>query len=115
MSPIRLSLLAACVAAAATPAFAQRVVINEFSYDDSSTDDLEFVELYNADSVAVDMSNWVLASQDPVGANASFTIPAGTVLAPGAFYVLGSGLVPNVSQIVGVSNIWENSNETLEL
>lgn len=115
MSSIRLSLLAACMAAAATPAFAQRVVINEFSYDDSSTDNYEFVELYNADSVAVDVSNWVLASQDPSGANAGFTIPAGTVLAPGAFYVLGAGTVPNVTQIVGTSNIWENSNETLEL
>jgi hypothetical protein len=26
-----------------------RIVINEFAYDDTGTDDVEFVELYNAD------------------------------------------------------------------
>ena len=56
-----------------------RVVINEFSYDDSSTDDAEFVELYNASGVAVDISGWQLRASNTVGPpddnNADYTIP----------------------------------------
>jgi Lamin Tail Domain/PEP-CTERM motif len=91
-----------------------QVVINEFMYDDTGTDDREFVELYNAGPASVDIGNWVLSGRDPSGANAAVTIPAGTMLAPGGFWVIGNALVPNVNQVVG-ANAFENDNETLEL
>jgi len=93
------------------------IVINEFSYDDSSTDDREFVELYNPTSSDVDISGWVLEATDQATPdnNTDYTIPANTTLKAGAFYVLGSALVPNVNQIVGTTNLWENSQESLTL
>lgn len=91
------------------------VVINEFSYDDSGTDDREFVELYNSTKAAIDISGWKLDSADQVGPNKAFTIPANTKIAAGGFYVMGSALVPNVNQVVGTTDIWENSQESLTL
>ena len=92
-----------------------QIVINEFQYDDSSTDDREFVELYNSGSVAVDISGWQLLAHDENTPNASYTVQAGTILAPGAFWVMGSSNVPNVNQIVGTTDLWQNDMETLEL
>lgn len=69
-----------------------RVVINEFAYDDTSADNLEFIELYNADTVPVDISGWIVDCGDQLANdnNADFTIPAGTVLQPGQYYVIGT-------------------------
>ncbi len=92
-----------------------KVVINEFSYDDSGVDDFEFVELYNPTTKNIDISGWVLNSTDPFGPNKKFTVPASTTLNAGAWYVFGSAKVPNVNQVVGTTNIWENSNESLIL
>lgn len=103
-------LMAAMMQTAGAP-----VVINEFSYDDSGTDDREFVELYNATKAAIDISGWKLDSADSNGPNTAYTIPANTKLAAGAFYVLGSAKVPNVTQVVGTTNLWENSDESLTL
>jgi hypothetical protein len=91
------------------------VVINEFSYDDSGTDDREFVELFNATALPIDIGGWVLAASDPSGPNAAYTIPAGTILGPRAFYVLGAATVPNVDLVVGTTDLWENDNEALTL
>lgn len=91
------------------------VVINEFSYDDSGTDDREYVELYNATKSTIDISGWKLESYDGLGINSSFAIKANTKLAAGAYYVLGSAKVPNVNQVVGTTNIWENSDESLTI
>ncbi|MBL8900077.1 MAG: lamin tail domain-containing protein [Planctomycetes bacterium] len=96
-------------------AFAQGVVINEFQYDDSGTDDREFVELYNATAAPVDISGWTLESRDASGANPAYVVPGSTTLAPGAFYVFGPASVPNVNQVVGTTNLWENDNESLTL
>lgn len=112
-------LTTACLAAALAPqgpgTSTAPVVINEFVYDDSSTDDKEFVELYNRTNAPVDISGWSLIADDPTTTNPAYTIPAGTILLPGAYYVVGSGTVPNVSLVVGTSNLWENDNESLEL
>ncbi len=91
------------------------VVINEFAYDDSGTDDREYVELFNASKGTIDISGWKLDAADPFGSNAAYVIKANTKLAAGAFYVLGSAKVPNVNQIVGTTNLWENSQESLTL
>jgi hypothetical protein len=91
------------------------VVINEFAYDDTSTDTIEYVELYNRSGAAVDISGWVLDAADLIGANLVYTVPAATILPAGGFYVFGSALVPNVNQILLASNNWENDNESLTL
>jgi hypothetical protein len=91
------------------------VVINEFLYDHTGTDDREFVELYNRSGAAVDIGGWMLAAEDPTTTNPTYTIPMGTMLAAGDYYVLGSALVPNVDQVVGATNLWENDNESLTL
>ncbi|MCA8954179.1 MAG: lamin tail domain-containing protein [Planctomycetes bacterium] len=90
------------------------VVINEFSYDDTGIDDREFVELYNADAVPVDLSGWQLVSYDIGGLNAAYAIPGGTVLAPGGYYVMGAN-VPNVNLVLGATNLFENDTESLTL
>jgi hypothetical protein len=79
------------------------VVVNEFSYDDSGTDNRGFVELYNRSGGPVDISGWLLDSEDPFGPNTAYTIDPGTVLQPGDFYVLGSAAAPNVNQVVGAT------------
>lgn len=119
---VLVAVLLLAVTASAQVAAPPLVVINEFQYDDSGTDDREFVELYNADSVPADISGWVLEALDNLvpDNNADYTIPgalgSGTVvLAPGAFYVLGSALVPGVSQVVGATNLWENDVEAIAL
>lgn len=89
------------------------VVINEFSYDDSSTDDLQYVELFNASPFAAEIGGWILESEDPSGPNFSTPITAGVTLAPGEYYVLGDTNVPNVDQPIGANP--ENSEESLTL
>lgn len=91
------------------------VVINEFSYDDTGTDDREFVELYNRSGSPVDISFWQVESTDSGGLNSAYVIPAGTILPAGGFWVLGSALVPGVNQVVGSTNLWENDQESLAL
>src|ERR1051326_5830199 len=68
------------------------VKINEFRISDGSTTNStnSFIELYNAGTRAVDLSNWTLtqhATQQPIFS--SVKIPAGTRLAPRGFYLLG--------------------------
>ncbi|MEY4673661.1 MAG: hypothetical protein RL148_1445, partial [Planctomycetota bacterium] len=90
------------------------VVINEFAYDDTSTDDKEFVELFNRTSSPVDISGWRIIAEDSTTNNLAFTIPPNTILQPGAYWVVGNTAVPNVNQVVA-SNAWENDGESLEL
>ena len=88
-----------------------RVVINEIFYDDAGTDDREFVELYNAGGTAVDIGGWVLNAYDQgATANPTTTIPAGTMLAPGGFYVIGNAGVLNLNHSVAM-NFLENDQE----
>jgi hypothetical protein len=94
------------------------VVINEFQYDDEpagGADEREFVELYNFGEEPVNISGWTLRASDNTGPpgddNTDYTIPAGTALAPGGFYVIGDPAVPNVNLVVASPNaegLWEN-------
>ncbi|MCP4250755.1 MAG: hypothetical protein GY778_27270 [bacterium] len=101
------------------PAPPDTVVINEVSYDDSDTNDREFVELYNTGVSPVDIGGWALRASDtaapPGDNNPDYGIPAGTVLAAGDYYVLGSALVPELDQEVGATDLWEDDNEAIEL
>jgi hypothetical protein len=93
------------------------VVINEFSYDDSSTDNREFVELYNRSIAPVDISGWMLLAADPTTTNPAYTIPPLTILAPGGRWTLGANAAnPGlINQVVGTADLWENDNESLTL
>ena len=102
------------------------VVINEFCYDDGGTDNYEFVELYNRMSTPVDISGWKVVVNDGAspgyggsgaGAVPTHTIPPGTILAPGAFYLLGNAAVvptavPGVSQQLAVNAIENGGSYT---
>jgi hypothetical protein len=67
------------------------VKINEFRVSDGSANTTNsFIELYNADSGEVDISNWSLTQHQTQRVIASAVkIPAGTKLASRGFYLLG--------------------------
>ena len=110
-----------------------RIVINEFAYDDTGADDLEFIELYNADTVAVDITGWIVDCGDQLTGdnNRDFVIGDddgdGTpdrqvILQPGQFYVLGTSNLNArcggcVNQIFdpGTAGVLENDNEWIAL
>lgn len=97
------------------------VVINEFGYDDTSTDDKEFLELYNRTNAPIDISGWSIVGSDPTGANGTpVVIPASTILAPGGYWVIAgstSTTVTTANQITTLAqnSLWENDNESLDL
>ncbi len=68
------------------------IKINEFRVSDGSIANStnSFIELYNAGSGSVDISNWTLAQhQTQQAIFSSVKIPAGTKLGAGGFYLLG--------------------------
>lgn len=71
---------------------ASRVVINEVAYADASTDDEEFVELYNPTGAAVNVTGWTVALFN--GSNnreyGSVTL-TGSIAAGGYLVVTGNG------------------------
>ena len=88
-----------------------RVVINEFQYDDNTTDDYEFIELYNKSAAPVDISGWTVeltdfdATTQIATLYATFTVPAGTSLAPGGFWLMGSAVFTTANQNIGTTSI----------
>ncbi len=66
------------------------VKINEIRFSTSSNPTNQFIELYNPSASSVDISNWTLINTQSQWAPVkAATIPAGTKLASGAFYLLG--------------------------
>jgi hypothetical protein len=60
-----------------------QIVINEIHYNpDKKTEQVEFIELYNAGSELVDLSGWYFSR------GIDFTFPAGTSLPPGGYLVV---------------------------
>lgn len=90
-------------------------MINEICYDEEGVDRAEFVELHNRSARAVEISAWSLGAEDALGETSRFLIPKATLLAPGAFYVIGSAAVPGVDLVVGSTDIWPNSQHALIL
>ncbi|PCE15323.1 hypothetical protein AUC47_13520 [Microbacterium sp. SZ1] len=61
------------------------VVINEIESNGDTTD---WIEVVNVGITPVDISGWTVMDDDPVGhADEATPLPAGTVLAPGAYFV----------------------------
>lgn len=126
---LNLFLAAAAFAPQGPGASTAPIVINEFLYDDGGTDDWEFVELYNRSPNPVDISGWTLICNDSAspgfggsgtGASPAHVVLPGTVLAPGAFYLLGNALVVpaptlGVSQVMPANGLENGAYDTIEL
>ncbi len=102
--------------------FAQAdVVINEFSYDDFSGDDREFIELYNNGGAAVDISGWSVGGVDNnAPLNPMATIPGAvssgtTMLAAGGYYVLANIGVAVPGQQTVAADFFQNDSEQIQL
>jgi hypothetical protein len=66
------------------------IKINEIRFSTSINSTNQFIELYNSSTAAIDISNWTLISTQSQWAPVkAATIPAGTKLTGGAFYLLG--------------------------
>src|ERR1019366_1873941 len=66
------------------------IQINEVRFSAGGNSTNQFVELYNPSANAVDLSNWTLVHAQSQWAPVRLaTVPAGTKLASGAFYLLG--------------------------
>jgi P pilus assembly chaperone PapD len=90
----RLTTCAALCAILFAPAMARAaIIINELSYDDTGTDQAEFVELYNSGPNPVDISGWTLIGRDSTTVNPSIVVPAATSIPAGGYYLFGSSLM----------------------
>ncbi|HPO99001.1 MAG TPA: CotH kinase family protein [bacterium] len=94
-----------------------RVVINEILYH-APDSDLEYIELLNTATAAVDLSNWII--QDDQEAH-RFTLPLGIILPPGGYLVIANdpvlfqqayGFAPDVS---GIPFRFSNSGDAVRL
>ena len=66
------------------------IKINEIRFSTSTNPTNQFIELYNTSASAVDISGWTLINTQSQWAPVkAVTIPAGTKLAGGVFYLLG--------------------------
>jgi Lamin Tail Domain/Collagen triple helix repeat (20 copies) len=76
-----------CVVSGGQPA----VRINEFMTGISGAAADEFVEIVNAGTTAADISGWKLVYRSATGSSDTVldTVPSGTILQPGAFYLFG--------------------------
>jgi hypothetical protein len=69
------------------------VRINEFMTGVTGAAANEFVEIVNTGTASADISGWKLVYRSATGTSdtALATVPSGTTLAPGAFYLFGGG------------------------
>jgi hypothetical protein len=126
---IAFGIIGAAILTAAAASYGQ-IVINEIVDDNRLADSTggdpdtrEFIELYNAGNTTVDIGGWSLnywllggatgpGSYFPV----SDEIPAGTMLAPGDYWVIGHNEVDNVDQPLGSAiDLFPNQNTVFEL
>gem|GEM_PF-4485077 len=91
---------------------AQNVLINEIHYNPSSTQgsdtDYEFIELYNVSGSSIDVSNYYFSG-------ITYTFPAGTSIAAGAFFVVARNSSNYLGSVTWTSGTLTNSGETLTL
>ena len=85
------------------------IKINEIRFSTSINSTNQFIELYNTSTGAIDISNWTLISTQSQWAPVkAATIPAGTKLAGGAYYLLGlssSGLAAPATKDATTINV----------
>ena len=83
--------------ATATPL--PRIVISEFRTNGTGGASDEFIEIFNAGDVAVNIGNWSFGNSDSAGVTGNLaSIPVGVILQPGQHYVIAnSGATLTVS------------------
>ncbi len=87
-SPATSGMQSETITARVRSAFAVKINEVRFSAGANATD--QFIELYNASASAIDLSNWSLIHTPSQWASVKLvTVPAGTKLAAGGFYLLG--------------------------
>jgi hypothetical protein len=92
---------------------ASPVKINEVRFRTGSNLTNQFIELYNASSIPVDISNWSIVSTPGGWASVKLaTIPAGTKLAGKSFYLLGMGSTGLVAPAALGANVIHVENAT---
>ena len=91
------------------------VVLNEFVSNPDGTDDgLEWVELYNATDADVVLDGWMLAaaSNIPYEDQVDVSLPAGTVIGAGDWYVIGGDLVEEADHKIGPDDFIGNASSS---
>lgn len=116
------SLIVLILIGAKTPG---QIVINELVINERTAtsgtvtpDTREFVELYNAGVTPVDISGWTLGTVNLANGapDLSDTIPSGSTIAPGGYFVIGAAGVPNVNYTPASGEIWtDNAARIMEL
>ncbi|MCA9489330.1 MAG: lamin tail domain-containing protein [Myxococcales bacterium] len=112
MSPLVLALLAADGRAASCDdaSASAGVVINEFLANPASSDTgKEWVEVFNGTGRSVDLSGWTIAAGTSSLSDSS-PFPPGTVLASGAFLLVGQDQVPDAQVVVTGMSLGNASN-----
>ena len=101
-----------------------QIVINElvedeqdFETTDITPDIREFVELYNSGASAVDISGWTIGIWDlDTGSQGVVdTLPGGSSIPAGGYFVIGGAAVPNVDYSPVATDLWDNTNNIFEL
>ena len=120
---MKLAVLGLAIGLIACPAVFGQIVINEVVDDERAFDSgalpdtREFIELYNAGAAPVDISGWTigsiaLATGVPF---ATDTIPGGSIVAPGGYFVIAAAAVPNVNFTIAAADIFPDQNTIFEL
>ncbi len=91
-------LLALCVLLPLAAARDLGIVISEIHYHPVTSEDDEFLELFNNGTELIDLSGWSLSG------GVEFTVPGGTVLEPGAFLVVAKNAarLASIYEIEGI-------------
>lgn len=78
------------------------IVITEIMHSPCGDDGAEeFVEIYNNESTAVDLSNWEIRESPVGGTSLYFTFPDGTMIAPGEYIVVANSAL--AASLTGVT------------
>lgn len=106
---MRLLIAFACLLGCA--AFLPAQVINEIIYDDESTDDREFIEIYNNTAATIPGGTLSVENRDGGGVSLMGVVVITGAIPPGGYYVVGNAAVPNVNQVVVINSL-ENDEES---
>jgi len=99
------------------PVYINEIVEDEQDFETTDVPDTrEFVELYNAGATPIDVSGWILNSIVIDTATAiSDTLPAGSIIPAGGYFVIGQAGVPNVNYTPISGELWTNGKTLYEL
>ena len=99
------------------PVYINEIVEDEQDFETTDiVDTREFVELYNAGATSINVSGWILNSiVIDTAATISDTLPEGSVIPAGGYFVIGQAGVPNVNYTPTSGELWNNGKTIYEL